>query len=165
VSVLYRRDPGKRQHERQLCEPGCWTRACRARAPGEVAELGWERAWAGWQPKAARVLRLFASGETTMRLSPVPCLTVALCLVSLLPGGLGLCIHSSCIVVRMKVLPEDWSSLPLSLRAWPPNGPAALAFAAWNFLPRDRPCGGSSPSSFSVLKGTGIQQCWLGNTA
>lgn len=42
-----------------------------------------------------------------MRLGPVQSLTTALCMLLLFPGGLQLCTHADCFVVRIAVPPED----------------------------------------------------------
>ncbi|KAM6080407.1 uncharacterized protein LJ206_009610 [Theristicus caerulescens] len=53
-----------------------------------------------------------------MRLSPVLSLTVALCVVSLFPGGLDLCILPKWIAARMGALPEDPKQPPIVAETW-----------------------------------------------
>ena len=48
-----------------------------------------------------------------MRLSPVLSLTMALCMVSLFPGGPRLCVHSDWVIHRTEVLPEDLKQPPI----------------------------------------------------
>ena len=48
-----------------------------------------------------------------MRLSPVLSLTMALCMVSLFPGGPRLCVHSDWVILRIEVLPEDLKQPPV----------------------------------------------------